>query len=54
MRRLMVFGLCLLMSALFMAFMPMPAAEAEGWEWRQDDWSGGPGQDSWFGQFPLQ
>jgi hypothetical protein len=47
MRRLLVFGLCLFMFAFFFTLLPPPAAEAEGWEWRQTDWSGGPGQDSW-------
>ncbi len=47
MRRLMVFGLCLFMSAFMFVLLPTPAAEAEGWEWRQTDWTGGPGQATW-------
>jgi predicted GH43/DUF377 family glycosyl hydrolase/P pilus assembly chaperone PapD len=47
MRKSLVFGLCFLISALLLAFLPSPAAEASGWEWRQDDWSGGPGQSNW-------
>ena len=48
MRRLLVLGLCFLISAFFFTLLPPPAAVAEGWEWRQTDWSGGPGQDSWY------
>ncbi|MEW6554182.1 MAG: hypothetical protein AB1384_07855 [Actinomycetota bacterium] len=48
MRRLLVFGLCFLISALFITLLPPPAAVADGWEWRQTDWSGGPGQDLWY------
>jgi P pilus assembly chaperone PapD len=47
MRRLLVFGLCFFVSALLLAFLSPPAAEASGWEWRQNDWSGGPGQAVW-------
>ncbi len=48
MRRLLVFGLCLFICSLFITLLPPPAAMAEGWEWRQTDWSGGPGQGLWY------
>jgi P pilus assembly chaperone PapD len=47
MRKSMVFVLCFLVSTLAFVLLPAPAARASGWEWRQDDWSGGPGQALW-------
>lgn len=47
MRKSLVLSLCFLISALLLAFLSTPATEASGWEWRQDDWSGGPGQANW-------
>ncbi len=48
MRRLLVFGLCVLICSFFITLLPPSAAVAEGWEWRQTDWSGGPGQGLWY------
>ena len=47
MRKSLILVLCLLISTALFILLPLPAAEASGWEWRQDDWSGGPGQQYW-------
>jgi hypothetical protein len=47
MRRWVVYLLCFLVSTLAFVLLPFPAAQASGWEWRQNDWSGGPGQALW-------
>jgi len=47
MRKAFILVLCLLISTALFVLLPLPAAEASGWEWRQDDWSGGPGQQYW-------
>ena len=47
MRKWVVYSLCFLVSLLALTFIPLPAAQASGWEWRQDDWTGGPGQALW-------
>ncbi|MBN2027042.1 MAG: hypothetical protein JW854_09835 [Actinobacteria bacterium] len=47
MRKSFILVLSLLVSTALLVLLPLPAAEASGWEWRQDDWSGGPGQQYW-------
>jgi P pilus assembly chaperone PapD len=47
MRKSLILVLSLLVSTALLVLLPLPAAEASGWEWRQDDWSGGPGQQYW-------
>ncbi|NPV60778.1 MAG: hypothetical protein HPY75_14105, partial [Actinobacteria bacterium] len=46
MRKAIVFVFCLLVTTLLFA-LPAREARASGWEWRQNDWSGGPGQALW-------
>jgi len=48
MKRLGVCVLCLLFSASLVVALGSEPCEASGWEWRQDDWSGGPGQAAWY------
>jgi hypothetical protein len=48
MRRLLVFGLGFFITTLTLILLPPPAAVAAGWEWRQADWTGGPGQAAWY------
>lgn len=48
MRKTLIAALCFLVTVLSFVFLPSsPPAVASGWEWRQTDWSGGPGQASW-------
>lgn len=47
MRKPSVIFLSFLLSLAVFLVLPAPAARASGWEWRQDDWSGGPGQSLW-------
>jgi P pilus assembly chaperone PapD len=47
MKKLGVFLFCFLVCAASLTLLVPAAAEASGWEWRQNDWSGGPGQGIW-------
>lgn len=47
MRKILVVLFCFLVCTGFVTLLPPRAAGASGWEWRQTDWSGGPGQASW-------
>jgi hypothetical protein len=47
MRKLIVVILCFLITVFSFVLLPAPRAEASGWEWRQNDWTGGPGQALW-------
>ncbi len=48
MKKLGVFFFCFLAYAASFVLLRAPAAVAEGWEWRQTDWTGGPGQAAWY------
>jgi hypothetical protein len=47
MKRWLVCMMTVLLALLLLALLPAPPTTASGWEWRQDDWSGGPGQADW-------
>jgi len=47
MKKLGIFALCFALCAASFLLL-VPAAGASGWEWRQNDWSGGPGQMAWY------